>query len=123
MVINFVFSTVSFNLKAFFRSEFSPSREPCVHSLIQLIMSASSSTFPSQSTFESEDVTMTDNPIQPSVPTVEITSTVPSKGKKIITEEDWKWLKPIVSHLYIDKDLTFVQIQTKLRIEHDFYLS
>jgi hypothetical protein len=86
-------------------------------------MSASSSTLPSQFTLESEDVIMTDDPMQPSIPTVEIISTVPSKGKKVITKEDWKWLQPIVSRLYIDENLTFLKIEAKLRSDYDFYLS
>jgi hypothetical protein len=86
-------------------------------------MSTSSSTLPSQFPPASRDVIMRDDPMQRPVPTVEITSTIPSKGKKIITEEDWKWLQPIISYLYIDQNLTFFQIQAKLRTDYDFYLS
>ncbi|PQE07890.1 Clr5 domain-containing protein [Rutstroemia sp. NJR-2017a WRK4] len=86
-------------------------------------MPASSSTLLLQFTPESEDVIMTDAPMQLSVPTVEITSTVPSKGKRVITKEDWEWLQPIVSRLYIQENLTFLKIEAKLRSDYDFYLS
>ncbi|KAM3072150.1 hypothetical protein ACMFMF_007543 [Clarireedia jacksonii] len=86
-------------------------------------MSASSLNFPSQFSVGAEDVIMRDEPVQTSVPTLEVASPVPTRGKRSITEEHWKWLQPIVSHFYIEENLTFHQIQTKLKLDYDFYLS
>jgi hypothetical protein len=86
-------------------------------------MSASLLVWPYQFTVGNEDVNIVDEPIQSSIPEGVIASAVLSKGKRSITEEHWKWLQPIVSRLYIEEDLTFLQIQIKLKSDYDFYLS